>query len=516
MFKIRSLFLPVFLLVFVAATLRAQDNKAEDIEAGPGITFEELEQKIRIDRKPLERSALIASYADMLEKVTPGVVTVHAQHEVGDEMREMLDDPLFRRMFPGDPPAPGRATGSGVIITSDGYILTNNHVIEDALALSVIVNAKNVELPARLIVADAGSDVALLKVEATDLDPVAIGLSSKLRVGDLAFAVGNPFDLQQTVTMGIISALGRTSSEVPIVSFAELIQTDASINQGNSGGALVDAEGRLIGINTAIQAGMNGGSVGVGFAIPSEMALDIVDRLLTGGGEVKRGFLGVGLQPLDHDLAEGLGWEHRHGVVISEVVQGTPAADGGLIANDVIVAFEGKKALNLDSLRLRISNTPPDEEVEFEIFRDGETRKVSVTLAELPKNVGALERVPAPILPPSIQFIEGVEISDLTPDRRAELSIDEEINGVLVDSVEPDSAAAEGGLLVGQVIFEVNRKPIESLLHAIEARESFDGNVLLVRVSDGGARKSLGIRVAGEDDDDDDENKKKKSDESIE
>lgn len=497
MIKRPILFLTLGLAGCLAATLNAQD-----------LDFQDLKKNLNINDEKLDRAGVKASYADMLEAVMPGVVTVNSKQKVNPRMQEMMDDPLFRRMFPDQLPdmSPGEATGSGVLITSDGYILTNNHVIADSEELEVILPGENLGLEAKLVVADPKSDVALIKIEATDLDPVTIGVSSEIRVGDLTFAVGNPFGLDATVTMGIVSALGRGTSDVAsLVDYADLIQTDASINRGNSGGALVDAEGRLIGINTLIHAGMTGGNVGVGFAIPSDMALDIVERLLDGGGKVKRGFLGVRLQPLDRNLADGLGWDEGHGVVIADVVPGTPAAEAGLEANDIIAAFDGKEAAELDHLRLRISNTPPNKAVDFKVFRDGEMQTITLELAELPDQIMALPGAPAPEplpqLPEKVEFLNGVEIMELDEEKRAELSIGDETKGVLVETVAPDSTAADAGLRPGQIIFQVNKQDIDSIRDALEAMADFDGDVLLVRVNDGGARTTVAIRVAGESED---------------
>lgn len=480
---------PIFAAGVAFATLISPLAGQDDL------TFEDFSKKLEIDGSPIERGGVMNSYADMLEGVTPAVVTIFAKREPDPQMREMMDDPLFRRLFPQDAP-PDRVTGSGVIISEDGYVLTNNHVVEHSEDLRVILEAEGKEFDAKLIVADPKSDVALLKIDASGLKAMKLGDSAQLRVGDTAFAVGNPFGLTQTVTMGIISALGRSSGDVPIVDYANFIQTDASVNRGNSGGALVDAHGRLIGINTAIQGGFNGGNVGVAFAIPVNMALDIVDRLLEGGGVVKRGFLGVRLQPLDRDLAEGLGWRESYGVVVADVVEGTPAAKAGLKANDIVLGYQGEKAREPDSLRLQISNTPPNEEVEFEVFRDGKKLKVKVMLAELPDDLTAFRGTPNPFEEPEqLEFLDGVEISNVTDEKRAEFTLDEDVEGVVVVSVEPDSTAADAGLRAGQVILEVNRKKIETVQDAGQAREDFDGEVLLVRVSDGGARSILAVRV---------------------
>lgn len=468
------------------------------------VKFQDLEGKLTIDKTPASRNGgVVTSYADMLDKVTPAVVTISSEREPDPEMEQMLKDPLLRRMFPQVPD--DRVTGSGILISDDGYILTNNHVVEKAQKLEVHINAMKLNLPAKLIAADPKSDVALIKVDGKGLPKMTVGDSSQLRVGDVAFAVGNPFGLEQTVTMGIVSALGRSHSAVGnLVEYGDFIQTDASINRGNSGGALVDAQGRLIGINTAIQAGMGGGNLGIGFSIPVNMALDIVDRLLSGGGVVRRGFLGVILKPLDRDLAEGVGWKENYGVMVNDVLTAvkvdgkdkeTPAARAGFKALDVIMSYEGEKAFELDSLRLKISNTPPNKEVTFVVFRDGQELTLKVTLDELPQNTAGIGQ-PNPVIPAKAkEFLDGVEIADLTPENRAQNSIGDDIKGVLVTSVDPSSVAAGAGLQEGMVIIEVNKTPVTNPKEAMEERAKFKGNVLLLRVSAGGQRSVLSIRL---------------------
>ncbi len=480
--------------------------------AGVGFTgaqeildYKELENRLQRDGSELPTEPLMNSYADMLKQVTPAVVTISAKRDQSSQMEDLMDDPRFKRLFPdgvppdwfpGLPNRPMPVTGSGVIVTPDGYILTNNHVVEESKELEVTLPASRKPFDARVVATDPKSDVALIKIEAdVEVPHVTIGDSSKLRVGNLAFAIGNPFGLDQTVTMGIISALGRSSSEVSIVDYADFIQTDAAINRGNSGGALVDAKGRLIGINTAIQGGVGGGNVGIGFAIPANMALDIVERLLDGGGVVRRGFLGVSLQPMDRDLAEALGWKEDFGVLIADVFSGTPAAEAGLRPQDIITSFQGVRAEALDRLRLRISNTPPDEKVTFGIFRNGKEIEVDLALAELPSDPRTVMSRGRPEPEPAREFLEGVEIVNLTNELREEFEIDPDETGVLVRKVDPDSAAAEAGLSAGQVILEVNEESVSNVREALSVRQAFDKDVLLLRISDKGARSLLGVRL---------------------
>ncbi len=474
--------------VFAACLLglgQAQEAAKVDLK------FEELKAKLSMDPSPIKPLGPQASYADMLDTVTPAVVTIFSKREPDPRTSEMMDDPLFRRLFPDHTPDTP-VTGAGVLVTPDGYILTNNHVVEKSQELRVRLDALNRDYDAKFIVADPKTDVALIKISANNLPVAAIGDSQKLRVGDVTFAIGNPFGLSQTVTMGIVSALGRSSSDVSILQYADLIQTDAAINRGNSGGALIDVHGRLVGINTAIQGGMTGGNLGIGFAIPSNMALDIVNRLLQGGGKVRRGFLGVSLQPLDHERAQELNWKENYGVIISQVGNETPAKKAGLEPKDIITSFQGQQARNLDSLRLRISNTPPDKEVTFGIVRAGKEMDVKVTLAELPED-------PAQIMglrpQRTLELLEGVQVADLNPENREEHSVSEDVKGVLVTNVDPESVAADSGLRDGQVIVEINENAVTSVEEAIRERLGFEGQVLLLRVSAASAESVVAVRV---------------------
>jgi len=467
--------------------------------------FEDLRSKLTIDYEPIEKtSAPVLSYADMLDRVMPSVVTISSKREQpSSQLQDLFNDPLFKRLFPDRIPEDGNpgptptlpVTGSGVIITSDGYILTNNHVVEKSKGLEVRVGTLNREFEAELVAADPKSDVALIKIDAQDLPAIALGDSTQLRVGDVTFAIGNPFGLDQTVTMGIVSALGRSSADVGLVDYADFIQTDAAINRGNSGGALIDAKGRLVGINTAIQGGLGGGNVGIGFAIPSNMALQMVQKLIEGGGVVRRGFLGVQLERLDRDMAKALGWRNNHGVAVTQVFPRTPASKAGFKPYDIIATYEGKKALSPDSLRLVISNTPPDEEVTFGLFRKGKMIEVDLRLAELPNNPEEFFAGGKSTPSPAREFLDGVSIVNLTEENRAANDVAEDLEGVLVDEVEVGSAAAEAGLVPGMVILDVNQTSVSSVKEAMTVREEFEGDVLLLRVSVRGSSRILTVRL---------------------
>lgn len=463
---------------------------------GQSLTFDELKTKMRFDLSPLKpQKEFVSSYADVVDQAAPPVVTIYSDREEDPELEEMMQDPFFRRLFPmPELPREDRITGSGVIVSADGYILTNNHVVEQSKGIEVLVNSINTTFEATVIVSDPKTDVALIKVEGAGLPMAVIGDSQRLRVGDVTLAIGNPFGLSQTVTQGIVSALGRGTSQLPnLVDYASFIQTDASINRGNSGGALVDAEGRLIGINTAIQVGGGGGNIGIGFAIPVDMALSIVDRLLDGGGVVKRGFLGVYLQEIDRELSDKLGWGKNYGVAVGRVMPETPAEEAGLLKDDVIMAFNGMEARDVDSLRLSISDTPPNKEVTFKIFRDKKEISVPVTLAELPEDPTAM--MGAPQLPQlrGDAFLDGVEIVELTDEVRKNLKLDKEAIGVAVESVDPKSSAHDSGLRAGQLIVEVNQQTVNTVAEAEEALAITVGPIALVRVLTDGKPSTLAI-----------------------
>tara|TARA_R110000850_G_scaffold55160_6_gene130726 strand:- start:618 stop:2138 length:1521 start_codon:yes stop_codon:yes gene_type:complete len=498
---------PILLRSVVALTgvftLGVQGLFADDIK------FSDLEKKITVDRSPIKGvGPAPSSYAPALEKVMPAVVTIFANKSIKlTSARNPQQEELFRRMFPDIPDdffekfdgeeAPERqqqGLGSGVIISQDGYIITNNHVVGDADEITVTLQDTKKEYEATLIGADPRTDVALIKIEAKGLDSIVIGDSSNLRVGDVAFAVGNPLGLEQTATMGIISAFGRNELNITNGGFENFIQTDAAINRGNSGGALVDASGRLIGINTAIQSGMSGGNIGIGFAIPSNMALNIVQRLLDDGGVVKRGFLGVFLRELDTNFAKALGRDETSGVLVTEVGDDTPAAASGMKSGDLIVGYNGKEVDDMQRLRLDISNTPPGKEVEFKVIRNGKSRSLGVVLGDLDDGALALTGVKGDKDSAKAQeFLEGVRIKNIDDETREALKLDDKIAGVLVESVKDNASAATAGLRPGMIITQVDQTDVSDVSKAYDIVESFESDVLLLQVYAAGRRDILAV-----------------------
>jgi serine protease Do len=446
--------------------------------------------KIVVDEAEINREGSFAtSFAPVIKKAAPSVVTILASHTVKQrEMRNhpFFNNPLFRDLLP-DQDRPRRprsekeeALGSGVIVSQDGYILTSNHVVEGADDIR-IETAAGKEYTAKVIGTDPPTDTAVLKIEGADFPAITLANSDKLQVGDVCLAIGNPFGIGQTVTMGIVSATGR--GELGIVNYEDFIQTDASINMGNSGGALVDAHGRLIGINTAILSG-TGGNQGVGFAIPINMGRSVMESLVS-QGKVSRGFLGIGLQPLNPELAERLELKDQGGALVAGVEEGFPAAEAGVKAGDLIMEFNGKKVAGDRQLRLMVSQTPPKSKATLKVLRNGKPKTIQVTLAELPNErtlSGMLRRGGEPDGGGNNETLEGVEVSDLDGRSRRQYSIPNNVRGALVTSVDPASKAAEKGLREGDVILEIERKPVTSADQAIEMSNNFKGKKILLRV----------------------------------
>ncbi len=450
---------------------------------------------VTIDAAPLPRAeGGELSFSPTVQRVSPSVVKVVVRQEArpatgrSGQGTSPFDDPTWRRffgpMFPDMPQgpterAPRSGQGSGVIVSPDGYLLTNNHVIEGADRVTVTL-ADGREFDAKVVGTDAKTDVAVIKVDATDLPALTFASSEDVQVGDRVLAVGNPFGLGQTVTTGIVSATGRAVAMG--LDYEDFIQTDAAINPGNSGGALVDMRGRLIGINTAIFT-RSGGFQGIGLAIPSDLARQIMDSLVQ-HGRVARGFLGVGIQDLTPALAEGFGIKGRKGVLIGEVSQGGAGEKGGLKSGDVILQWNGRDVPDARRLRFAVAATFPGETAEAVILRDGKEQALTIQVGELPDS-GRVAASDSPA--PDEGVLNGVAVSDLTPAIRNEFQIPARVEGAVITRVEPRSPAAEAGLSPGDVILEINRKPVRSASEAIELTKDFgDGKTLLRLWSRGG------------------------------
>jgi serine protease Do len=451
------------------------------------------------------------TFAPMVRKVTPAVVNISSTRTVrtaanrsqrGQRQQPMTPEDFFGDLFgggrgmPGVPEQPPRregGVGSGVIVSADGYVLTNNHVIEGADEVTVSL-ADRREFRAKVVGGDAHSDVAVLKIDGRNLPIVPIRSDVRPQVGDLALAIGNPFGIGQTVTMGIISATGRNN--VGIERFEDFIQTDAAINPGNSGGALVNTSGELIGINTAILAGRAGGNQGIGFAIPVAMAREVMDQLIK-TGKVTRGYMGAGIQDVTPALARAFKLPNASGAAITHVEPGSPAARGGLQAGDVVTAVNGEDVIDSPALRLRISRTAPGTPVKLTVQRAEGQREVTVNLGTLPddnEERGGVQGGPQG--GGSNSPLQGVSVDELDPQTSQQLRIPNEVRGVIVTNVAVESAAYGAGLRRGDVIQSVNRRPVTSVREFEAAVRGGASAVLLV--NRGGAARYIVVEPAAD------------------
>ncbi|HEY6390499.1 MAG TPA: DegQ family serine endoprotease [Bryobacteraceae bacterium] len=430
----------------------------------------------------------LTSFAPVVKRAMPAVVNISSSKVVRQQQmpRGMMDDPFFRQFFGGripqqQQPRSQRETslGSGVVVSADGYILTNNHVVEGATDIKVAFFDKH-EYPAKLVGSDKYADIAVLKIDKTGLTPLPFADSGHAQVGDVVLAVGNPFGLGQTVTMGIISAMGRAG--LGIERFEDFIQTDAPINRGNSGGALIDTHGELVGINTAILAGETGGNEGIGFAIPANLAHSLMDQILK-KGKVSRGFIGILPQELTPDMAKAFGMPNGRGVAVASVEQDTPAMRAGLKVGDVITAINGNPLDDVNAFRLQIAGFAPGTTVHLKIARGGQTLDVPVTLAEFNEKAevtggrgdiqGKGEK----------GALGGVSVETLNANIREQLQLPEGTSGVIITDVDEDSAASAAGLHSGDVIAQVNHRDVKTVADfnaAVKAGASRESTLLLI------------------------------------
>lgn len=437
--------------------------------------------------------------ADIVEVTQKGVVHIEVEKVLKAGISgtpynnpfDLFNDRFFDQFFPGlrdnrrypfRQPREFRqkGAGSGTIIDKEGHILTNNHVVGEADKIMVKL-ADGREYEARIVGTDPLSDIAVIKIDADNLPVVPMGNSDQMRIGETVIAIGNPFGLSNTVTMGIISAKGR--SNVDIADYEDFIQTDAAINPGNSGGPLVNLKGEIIGVNTAIFT-RSGGYQGIGFAVPINMARNVMDQLIE-HGTVSRGWLGVLLQDIDNELSQALDLENSKGALVAEVTDGSPAEKAGLKQGDVIVRYGEKQIKNVDHLKNEVGLTLPDTTVELGIVRDGKPMELSVTLGSRPTKFASAGQ-------PSYGGTNnlGLIVQKLTPELANQYGYQEYRGGVIITNLAPNSPAARAGLRTGHLILEINRQPVNSVSAFEEAVEnaSLKKGILLLVGTPNGAR----------------------------
>ncbi len=496
------------LLIGGGAVLFEQDALAKEKAAEKPVPAH-----VMVDNAPVQRERqMVTSFSSVVKKVSPSVVKVYSTFkgpEVGEQGgNPFFDDPMLRRFF-GDqfggenggrggrmkktPPSKQQGVGSGVIISKDGYIITNNHVVENAEEVKVQIGDQGEEINAKVVGTDPKADIAVLKIDAKEHSYPALTVadSDKLEVGDVVLAVGNPFGIGQTVTMGIVSATGRATLGLE---YEDFIQTDAAINMGNSGGALVDAEGRLVGINTAILS-RTGGNQGIGFAVPANLARYALESIIE-NGRVIRGFMGVNIQNVTPSLAEKFGVKDRDGAIVSEVTPDSPADKAGLKDGDVIVEFDGKPVHDSRHLKLQVAQTAPGKEVAVKVSRDGAEKAFEVTLKEFPQEKQFAKNNHGDKT--SGDPTDGITVDELNAAARQQFNIPKNVTGALISDVDADSAGAQAGLRPGDVILEINRKPVKSSEDAVAMTENIKDDSVLLRVwSHGGSRFVVLKKVDG-------------------
>lgn len=436
-------------------------------------------------------------FSTVAKKATPAVVYIESQAEQKQSPRieqrkprsdnpfDYFNDDFFNNFF-GYPNRPKKSEpqektvrGSGFIVSKDGFIVTNNHVVENAAKVTVTFNSGK-KYSATVIGTDPKTDLAVIKIEGDDFPYLSFANSEELEVGDWAIAIGNPFGLQATVTVGVVSAKGR--SQLHIADFEDFIQTDAAINPGNSGGPLLDVEGEVIGVNTAIVSG-SGGYMGIGFAIPSNMAKQIINQLID-NGEVTRGFLGVTLQPIDEDLADIYGLKSTHGALVTDVIPDSPAAKGGLQQEDIIIGYNGSKVENISAFRNYVALLTPGSKLKLRVMRDGKEKGLNVVISTAPGEVSG---------PNSPVQRLGLSVQELSADLAQKYDLTE-TKGVVIARVEPGSPAAEAQLRAGSLIIAVNRKKVSSLEEfSLAVQQSQEEGRVLLMVRQGSAVRFVAL-----------------------
>lgn len=443
------------------------------------------------------------SFAPVIQPDLPGVVTVFTTSVVkrNYSASPFFNDPFFRQFFGNQfgqaVPQKEYALGSGFVVRSDGIILTNYHVVQGATDVHVTFENQT-RYKAKILGTDPQTDLAVLKIEATDLTALPLGDSNQMRVGDIVFAIGDPLNIGKTVTMGIVSAKGRTQVEpTGPLSIQNFIQTDAAINHGNSGGPLINTMGQVIGVDTAIATEGGQGNIGIGFAIPINLAKYVFNQIVA-HGKVSRGQLGVTVQGwTTPELAKQFGLPKPEGALISSVAPGSPAEKAGLKQGDVILKFNGDSVKDNNDLVMKVTETPPGTTVHLEVFRNGRTLPIDVTLEERPTSLSANAQTPsAPT--PSTSALAGVEVQTLTPEIANQLNLAAGTTGVVVAQIDPNSVAAGAGLQRGDVIQEVNHHHVANLAEYNQAVQAAGSNTVLLLVNRGGGAIYIVISPNGD------------------
>src|SRR5262245_31026639 len=453
---------------------------------------------VSTDSKVNEQVTMNGGFSAIAKAVTPAVVTItvstrKSQREVPfmfGPFRDFFDSPNQdddgfprRRSAPRQPQGQGRLTpsgvGSGVIVSPDGYILTNNHVVDEADKVEVELS-DNRRFTAKVVGTDPPSDVAVIKISATGLPTVPFGDSDRVEVGDLVLAVGNPLGVGQTVTMGIISAKSRQSPGRGNETYEDFLQTDAAINQGNSGGALVNLRGELIGVPSQIYS-RTGANIGIGFAIPTKMARNVMDQLVR-SGKVRRGRLGIAVRSVEPDLAKQFGYKGNTGAFVQDVEKGLPAEGAGVKPGDIVTEFQGQRVNDDSQLRNMTSQTAPGATVRFKVWRDGGERELTAKLVDAQPETETSKKSKSEPVVSSLGVLSGIRVENITPDIAEGLKLSPSTRGVVVVEVDPDSNAAAAGLRRGYVIESVAKQPVANVDEFNAAIQKADKKEVLLRV----------------------------------
>lgn len=451
---------------------------------------------VATNNSPLSLGNFANGFSSVVEPDLPKVVNISSTKVVRrPSMPNLFSEPFFRQFFGdqfgGQQPRPQReySLGSGVIVNPQGYILTNNHVVANASDVEVFTQNHR-KYKARIIGTDERTDIAVLKIDASGMPAFTLGDSSLLKVGDIVFAIGDPFGIGETATMGIVSATGR-ALHGSIEHYENFIQTDASINPGNSGGAMIDLRGHLVGINTAIISGGGGGNEGIGFAIPINMARHVMDQIVA-HGKVIRGYLGVTIENVSPDMAKAFGLNQGGGALVADVAPGGPAASSGLHRGDIILELDGKKVADSSDLSLRISELAPGQEAHMQIFRDGKTQQFNVKLGTFPEN-----GQPGAPAQGGGAALRGIAVQDLTNTLAQQLGLPPGTKGVVITHVDPTSGAADAGLQRGDVILEVNHQQIQNVQEYQKAIAGKADQPILLLISRGGETSFVVVQPQG-------------------